>query len=218
MNYAENIIWILIAYLIGSIPTAYLVAKRVRRIDIREHGSGNVGATNVFRVVGKGWGSAVLAIDVFKGWFVTAMLASAARAFPDLSPELRQFLFGAAATIGHTWTPWLRLKGGKGIATSAGALLGIFPFATLVALVIWSACFLIGRYVSLASIIAAGSFPILLLIFYSHMESFATIFLIALLLVGLLIYNHRANMSRLRRGEEPRVNLGQRQNPPPTSF
>ena len=203
----ENIIWIIVAYLIGSIPTGYLVAERVRGIDIREHGSGNIGATNVFRIMGKGWGSTVLIFDIFKGWIVTAMLAPTSGAFDQMSPPLRQFLFGAAAIAGHTWTPWLKLKGGKGIATSAGTLLGIFPVATIVATVIWGACFLIWHYVSLASLIAAASFPLLLILFHRDIESFILILLASIAVVGLLVFNHRANIQRLRRGEEPRVEL-----------
>ncbi|OGW85026.1 MAG: acyl-phosphate glycerol 3-phosphate acyltransferase [Omnitrophica bacterium RIFCSPHIGHO2_02_FULL_46_11] len=212
MNLIQNLVWLIIAYLIGSTPTAYLIAKRVRGIDIREHGSGNVGATNVFRVVGKKWGFTVLAIDIFKGWIVTAILTPISGAFPELSLNLCQLLFGVAAIAGHSWTPWLGLKGGKGIATSAGALLGILPFATLAAFLIWGVCFLIWRYVSLASIVAAASFPILLLIFYSSMSSFPLIFAISLALAALLIYNHTANIKRLKRGEEPRVHFGKSKN------
>lgn len=217
MNSLQNILWLMIAYLIGSVPTAYLVAKRVRGMDIRQHGSGNVGATNVFRVVGKSWGGAVLAIDILKGWLVTAILAGTSGAFSELTPVLRQFLFGAAAITGHTWTPWLKLKGGKGVATSAGVLLGIFPLATILALMIWSACFSIWRYVSLASITAAACFPILLLVFYRHIDSFGTIFLISVFLSALLIYNHRANIQRLREGSESKVNFRTPKNQPPTS-
>ena len=202
-----SVVWIVIAYLIGSLPTAYLITKRVRGIDIRQHGSGNVGATNVFRVVGKGWGSTVLVLDILKGWVVTAVLAPTSGAFMELSPVLRQFIFGAAAIAGHTWTPWLKLRGGKGIATAAGALLGTFPLATWITLLIWGICFLIWRYVSLASIIASAIFPLLVIIFYREVESFPAILTIAVLLAALLIYNHRTNISRLRRGEEPRVNL-----------
>ena len=213
----ENFIWLIIAYLIGSIPTGYLIAEHVRGIDIREHGSGNVGATNVFRVVGKRWGTFVLVIDILKGWVVTALLASSSSAFTGLSVPLRQFLFGAAAIAGHAWTPWLALKGGKGIATSAGALLGIFPLGTILALLIWTVCLIVWRYVSLASIAASASFPLLLLIFYRSIESFAAIFLISTALAGLLIYNHRANIGRLKRGEEPRVHFGKSSGAPPTS-
>ena len=205
MEFIQNVFWVLIAYLIGSIPTGYLVAKQVRGIDIREHGSKNVGATNVFRVVGKGWGITVLIADIFKGWFVTAIIAPTAGAYPGLSLSIKQFLFGAAAIAGHTWNPWLKLKGGKGVATSCGALLGIFPFATILALLIWAVVFIIWRYVSLASIIAAAVFPILLLIFYREISSFGLIFLISIILAGLLIFNHRSNIERLRRGQELRV-------------
>ncbi len=218
MEFVQNIIWIIVAYLIGSIPTGYLVAEHVKGIDIREHGSGNVGATNVFRIMGKKWGSFVLIIDILKGLIATALLAPTSDAFPEISIPLKQFLFGAAAIAGHTWTPWLGLKGGKGIATSAGALIGIFPFATVLAILIWGSCFLIWGYVSLASIVAAATFPILLIIFHRHMVSFPEIFLITLALVALLIYNHRANIGRLRRGEEPRVNfLSKDKKPPSTS-
>src|SRR3989338_2517687 len=117
MDSFRDALWLLVAYLIGSVPTAYIVTRQVRGIDIREHGSGNVGATNVFRVVGKGWGSAVLAIDICKGWFITTFLARTADVFPELPFVLKQFVFGFATIAGHTWTPWLKLKGGKGVAT-----------------------------------------------------------------------------------------------------
>jgi len=208
MEFVQNIFWVLIAYLIGSIPTGYLIAKRVRGVDIREHGSGNVGATNVFRVVGKSWGITVLVIDMLKGWVVTAILAPTSQAYPELGLSIKQFLFGAAAIAGHTWTPWLKLKGGKGVATSCGALFGIFPFATVLALVIWTVVFLIWHYVSLASIIAAISFPLSLLLFYRDVDSFGIVFLISLALSSLLIYNHKSNIERLRRGQELRIQFG----------
>ena len=217
MNFLPNLVWLVIAYLIGSIPTGYLVAKQVRGIDIREHGSGNVGATNVFRVIGKKWGALVLAIDILKGWIVTTLVARTTGVFPELSISLKQLLFGAAAISGHTWTPWLGLKGGKGVAASLGALLGIFPAATVLVLGIWAICFIIWRYVSLASMIAALCYPVLLLLFYREIQSFPLIFLISLLLVALLIYNHRSNISRLKRGEELRFNFGKDKNSSSTS-
>lgn len=210
MEFVQNVFWLLIAYLIGSIPTGYLVAKRMRGVDIREHGSGNVGATNVFRVVGKSWGIAVLAMDILKGWLATAVLAPTSQAYPELGLAVKQFLFGAAAIAGHTWTPWLKLKGGKGVATSCGALLGIFPFATILALAIWTIVFFIWRYVSLASMIAAISFPLSLVLFYREINSFGMVFLISLVLSGLLIYNHKSNIERLRRGQELRIEFGKK--------
>jgi acyl phosphate:glycerol-3-phosphate acyltransferase len=207
MSFINNTVWLLIAYLIGSIPTAYLVGKRVKGIDIREHGSGNVGATNVFRVMGKEWGAFVLTVDVIKGLAVTTLLAISANAFWDLALPLKQLLFGAAAIAGHTWSLWLKLKGGKGVATAAGALLGIFPYAALFAVLVWGGVFVVKRYVSLASMIAAGSFPILLILFHRHIPSFWTIFLISLVLTMVLIYNHRANIERLKAGTEHQVEL-----------
>ncbi len=212
MEFVQNVFWILIAYLIGSIPTGYIIAKRVRGLDIREHGSGNVGATNVFRVVGKTWGIVVLAIDMIKGWLVTAILAPTPNAYPELDLSIKQFLFGAAAITGHTWTPWLKLKGGKGVATACGALLGIFPFATFLALLIWTTVLIIWRYVSLASIVAASSFPFLLLLFYRELNSFGIVFLISLALASLLVYNHKPNIERLRRGQELRIQFGKDKN------
>ncbi len=212
MDLIKNVVWILIAFLIGSIPSGYLIAKKVRGIDIREHGSGNVGATNVFRVVGTNWGIAVFAIDVLKGWLATAILATSSPAYPDLDLVIKQFLFGAAAIAGHTWSPWLKLKGGKGVATSCGALLGIFPFATILTLAVWTAVFLVWRYVSLASIVAASTFPILLLIFYRDINSFGIIFLISLGLSGFLIFNHRSNIERLKKGEELKMKFGKKEN------
>ena len=217
MGSPNNIVWILIAYLIGSIPSAYLITKRVRGIDIREHGSGNVGATNVFRVVGKSWGSVVLLSDFCKGWLVTALLAPAANAFPELAPAVKQLIFGFAAVAGHTWSPWLKLKGGKGVAVSAGSLAGIFPFATALATIIWGICFLIKRYVSLASVVAVGTYPILLLLFHRDADSFGIVFVISLALAALLIYNHRSNLDRLKRGEEPQVSFGPKKDSSPSS-
>ncbi len=202
--------WLVLAFLAGSIPTGYLVAKKARGLDIREHGSGNVGATNVFRVAGKGWGSFVLAADFLKGLIATALLAPLSHAFPELSRPLVQIFFGAAAIMGHTWTPWLGFKGGKGIATSAGALLGIFPLATVLALSVWTVCFLSSGYVSLSSIIAALSFPVLLLLFYRDIEGFGAIFAVSVVLVGLLVFNHRSNLSRIRSGTESRVHFGKK--------
>jgi glycerol-3-phosphate acyltransferase PlsY len=155
----------------------------------------------------------VLAIDILKGWAVTAILAPTSGAFPEAALSLRQVFFGVAAILGHTWSPWLKLKGGKGIAASAGALLGIFPLATLVGTLIWAVMFAVWRYVSLASMIAAACYPFLLLLFHRGIESFALVFVISIALAALLIYNHRANIERIKRGEEPRVPFGKTPTP-----
>ncbi len=205
MIFINNILWALLAFLAGSIPSAYLVAKYVKGIDIREHGSGNVGATNVFRVVGKKWGVVVFLLDALKGWIAAVIIATSPDAFVNLTYPLKQLLFGGAAICGHTFTPWLKFKGGKGVATAAGALLGIFPFATLIAILIWAIAFAISRYVSIASMISAALFPVLLVIFHRSTESFELVFSVCVILAGLLIYNHRSNIRRLFEGREARA-------------
>ena len=131
-----NIIFSLLAgYLIGSVPTAYLVGKLVKGIDIRQHGSGNVGATNVFRVVGKKWGISVLLFDMFKG-FTTAFWVWHLTGSVSNSAFIASLLAGAAAIAGHTWTPWLGFRGGKGVATSLGVLIAITPEAAGIGMLI----------------------------------------------------------------------------------
>lgn len=216
MNLASNFLWLSLAYLLGSIPTGYMVGKRVKKIDIRQHGSGNVGATNVFRVMGKKWGAIVLICDILKGTAATAIIATAPDAFVNLSHPLKQLLFGGAAICGHTFSPWLKFKGGKGVATAAGALLGIFPLAAVSAILVWTVSFLISRYVSISSILAAVCFPVLLLIFDRHVESFGLIFSVSLILAGLIVYNHRANIQRLIDGKENRANFGKKKKNQPS--
>ncbi|OGW79727.1 MAG: acyl-phosphate glycerol 3-phosphate acyltransferase [Omnitrophica bacterium RIFCSPLOWO2_12_FULL_44_17] len=215
MNFVNDFLWIFIAYFIGSVPTAYLVAKRAQGIDIRKHGSGNVGATNVFRVIGKKWGTTVLVVDILKGWIVTAILFYFCDAFQGTSPVLKQLFLGAAAISGHTWSPWLKFKGGKGVATSAGVLLGIFPMATLVAILIWILCFVISRYVSLSSMITAIFFPFLIILYNNGMKSFRTVLAVSIILVLFLVYNHRENIRRLIKGEEHRANWGKKKEKKP---
>lgn len=207
MELISSALGLSLAFLLGSVPTAYLVGKKVRSLDIRQHGSGNVGATNAFRVLGKKWGTFVLITDSLKGWIAASWIAPASGAFPHLNPLLVQILFGAAAIAGHTWTPWLGFKGGKGIATSAGALLGALPDATLAALLIWGICFLTTGYVSLASILAAGIYPFLIILLYRKEEGFEGLLFIGFLLAGFLVYNHRSNIRRLLGGTESKVNL-----------
>lgn len=199
------ILAIALAYLIGSIPTAYLIGKWVRQIDIREHGSGNVGATNVFRVMGKKWGTIALALDIGKGFAVTYLLANY---FEECCSSIPfRLLLGLFTIAGHTWPVWLRFKGGKGVATSCGAFLGIFPKAILCALLVWIVCAFITRYVSVSSIAAAGSFILWLYVFYSNLPSaiFNLSLLISVSLFLFIVFTHRKNISRLQAGEEPKI-------------
>ncbi|PIQ87283.1 MAG: acyl-phosphate glycerol 3-phosphate acyltransferase [Candidatus Omnitrophica bacterium CG11_big_fil_rev_8_21_14_0_20_45_26] len=196
----------ILSYLIGSIPNAFLIGKLVKHIDIREHGSGNVGATNVFRTVGKGWGSLALVLDMSKGLIVSAVIVPLAyRLSSHDSLIIWQLVFGLLAIGGHTWPIWLKFKGGKGVATSCGVFLGIFPLAVLLALLVWIATAVLTRFVSASSMVAAFSFQIFLFLFYRHVSEFRFIMIIAVLLFIFIVYTHRSNITRLIRGTENKI-------------
>jgi glycerol-3-phosphate acyltransferase PlsY len=183
-------------YFLGSIPTGFLWAK-ARGIDIRTVGSGNIGATNVMRALGKGPGITVLLIDAAKG-FLPVWIAP--RMFPDLWSAL-EITCCVCVIAGHNWTCWLRFKGGKGVATSAGALLAFLPLPLLCALGVWVIVFGIWRYVSLASIAAAISIPLATWLITKN--NVLTAFTTALGTVA--IYKHKSNIQRLLAGTENRV-------------
>lgn len=192
---------LLAAFLLGSVPTGYLVG-RLRRIDIRQHGSGNIGATNVLRTLGKPLGILVFVIDALKG--LAAVLVPLWLLGPDV-PAWLPVMAGVAAVAGHNYTPWLGFKGGKGIATSAGVLLGLMPWAVLVVAVVWFAVFSATRYVSLASMLAALALPVAVAGLWSAgIGGNAPLLVFALLLSALAIWRHRSNIGRLRAGTEPR--------------
>ena len=152
----------LAAYLLGSLPTGYLVA-RARGVDIRAHGSGNIGATNVFRILGKPAGIFVLVVDGLKGYAACTWMSDLVLRWfvnPTVAPEAVRILAGVAAILGHNYTCWLRFKGGKGIATSAGVLAAVVPAALAIILVIWIVVFALTKYVSLASISASFALPL----------------------------------------------------------
>ncbi|CEK13428.1 glycerol-3-phosphate 1-O-acyltransferase PlsY [Chthonomonas calidirosea] len=186
------------SYLMGSIPFGYIVVRLLKGVDIRTLGSGNIGMTNVWRICGKGPGLAVFLLDVLKG-ALPPLLASQWH----LS-SLYQVLAGLFAIIGHNYCVWLGFRGGKGIATSAGALIGIAPKVILPEFAVFFAVLLAFRYVSLASISIAIALPIWTALFYPH-DSPRLFFSLA---AGLLaLYRHKPNMQRLRAGTEPRVPL-----------
>lgn len=190
-------------YLLGSIPTGYLVA-RARGVDIRGYGSGNIGATNVFRALGKSAGIFVLLADAAKGALAAGLLpwllARLAAVPAAVSGEGLAIAAGVAAILGHNYTCWLRFKGGKGIATSAGVLLVLMPKGLGLALITWLVVFLVWRYVSLASIAAAAALPVLVWLTGAS----PTLVGIAFVLGALAVYKHRSNLQRLRAGTESR--------------
>src|SRR5215813_11798360 len=194
------------SYLVGSIPFGYL-AGRLAGIDIQQVGSGNVGATNVVRVLGKKYGYPVFVLDVLKGFgaVVIAMLIAPGRPPEWHSPEIFGILAAMSSVLGHLYPPWLKFEGGKGVATSAGALLALTPVATLIGIAIWVSVFWLTRYVSLASITAAIILPIVILVVRSHDQNNGKPLLIASACVAaVVIWRHRSNLSRLMRGTEPR--------------
>src|ERR1700719_4507219 len=199
--------WLLIvilSYLIGSIPSGYLVARR-QGIDIRQHGSKNIGATNVLRVMGKKWGYLVFVCDSFKG-FLAVKLGFLIAAHFLQSPVLGGVIAAIACILGHNYTLWLWFKGGKGVATSGGVILALFPIAIVCCLaLVWIGVFYAGKYVSLASIAAAVALPVaVFLIVAKTGEEFWTLFGFSLLSCALAIWRHQANIVRLMKGTESR--------------
>lgn len=194
------------AYFCGSIPSAYIIGRLVKKVDIRQHGSGNVGASNVFRVVGKKWGILVLVTDVLKGFLSVALIARwGYEQHPMFSKSLYLLLIGISAVAGHNWTLFLNFHGGKGVATSLGVGLGLLPKAALMALGVWILVLIPFGYIAVSSMVAAISFPFWVWLLYRSIEGFAGIFFISILLALLITCMHRANIKRLLTGNENRV-------------
>jgi glycerol-3-phosphate acyltransferase PlsY len=205
-----ELIWIfsgvVISYLIGSMPTALWVGKAFFGIDIREHGSGNSGATNTFRVLGKKAGTAVLLIDVIKG--LTA--ASLVRYFDFVDPGTVRFvnlqlLFGLSSVLGHIFPIYANFKGGKGIATLLGMVIGIHYLSALVCMMLFIAILFSTRYVSLSSIMAAVAFPLIAILIYKNEEPFFIAFGIAAAIM--VVMTHQKNIIRLVAGNENKAKL-----------
>jgi len=202
MGYFILFLGFVAAYIIGSIPTAYIFGRVFKGIDIREYGSGNVGATNVFRVIGKGPGIIVLIIDIIKGFICATYLASGFLYLaPVTRPELYRILVGLSAIAGHNWTLFLKFKGGKGVAASAGVVIGLIPKIFWLGFMVWLITFFITGFVSLSSIVAVISVPIFTLAFGEPAE--IVIFMCILCLI--IVYKHKPNIKRLARGEEKRI-------------
>lgn len=190
--------WLLLlaSYLLGAVPTSFLVARAARGIDLREHGSGNLGATNAFRVLGWKAATPIFIFDIFKGWLPAALFplwdGAAGWGWP--------LAYGAAAIVGHVFSIYVGFRGGKGVATGAGVFLALAPLAVLAGLVVWGTLVLTTGYVSVASIAAAAVLPIVVL----AVQGAGPVFYLALALAVFVIYAHRSNVRRLRHGEEHR--------------
>jgi len=197
------LISVVIGYLLGSIPSGYLVGK-CRGIDIRQHGSGNIGATNVVRTLGRPWGVLVFLLDVLKGIVAVQLamrgLACAAGSCP-LSADQLGIVAGMGCFLGHCFPVWLGFKGGKGVATGAGILIGLTPWTAAIGLLIWVIVYYSSRYVSLASIIAALSLPVIV---WGLKRQIDIVFWFTLVISALAIWRHRTNIQRLLAGTESR--------------
>ena len=200
------ILIVVISYFLGSLPSGFLVG-RLSGIDIRDHGSGNIGATNVLRVLGKPCGFVVFFIDALKGLLAVrfALFLARADARTAAFAEVFGILAAAICIAGHSFPVWLKFRGGKGAATSAGAIFGVMPLAAAVIFAVWIWVFFTTRYVSVASIVGAVSLPFAVaVLLYFHLVHSVVLLYFSIATTVLVVWRHRSNIGRLRNGTEPR--------------
>ena len=201
----ENILALLGAYLLGSIPTAVWIGKYFYNIDVREYGSGNAGATNVFRVLGKKAGVPVLLIDVLKGFLAVSLAYTSA--YPiNSNPFINlQLVLGIASLVGHIFPVFASFRGGKGIATLLGMAIGIDYALALACIALFLLVLLLTKYVSLSSILATVSFPVFAIFFFKRDEPLLIAFGIVAIII--VVLTHQKNIKKLWEGEENKANL-----------
>ena len=205
-HFIPILILILSAYLIGAIPTSVWVGRIFYRIDIRDYGSGNAGATNFMRVLGLRIGVLVLIFDIFKGWAAVSVIRLSGAFLPGTNQFLNlQIIMGIIAVIGHIYPVFVGFRGGKGVATIFGVLLALHPIATLCAGGVFIISLIISRYVSISSMLAGLSFPIWIMIVFN--SPFLYLRLFSLMVSVLLIITHMKNIKKLIRGEEKKASF-----------
>ena len=209
----SNLITLIGAYLLGSIPSAVWIGMIFFKIDVREYGSGNAGATNTFRILGWKAGIPVLAIDILKGWACVKLLVVILAKFNFVMEGSVEYMnvqlgSGIACLMGHIFPIYAGFRGGKGVATLLGLMLGIHPGAADICILIFIFCLLITHYVSVSSMVAGVSFPFLLI--YGFHNNFLILNLFAMLIATLVVVTHQKNIERLFRGAEPQVKLFKR--------
>jgi glycerol-3-phosphate acyltransferase PlsY len=205
------------AYLLGSIPSGYLLMRFVRKQDIRSLGSGNIGATNVLRSGAKGLGAATFLFDLLKGVIAVMVGARlAAIGFPPLQVHSAEALAAVCAVLGHMFPIWLGLRGGKGVATAFGVFVVLAPWAALGSLAIFIVVFAVGRFVSLASILSAAAFPLLAWLVAPYSRT-PIVFGVIVFVAALIVIKHAQNIQRLMTGTEYRFGSGEKNDGDPSS-
>jgi len=204
-------ILVIIAYLIGSIPTSVWVSKRIFNIDIRNYGSGNAGATNTFRVLGSKWGSFVMLVDVTKGVVATSLYVLTPF---YLSNELARtnfmIILGLASVVGHIFPIWAEFKGGKGVATLLGMAIAIQPMVAAICLLVFAITLITTRFVSLSSMLAGIAFMVLILFIFKEQDTMYRVF--AIIVALMVVITHQKNIGRLLNGTEHKVPLFKNRN------
>jgi glycerol-3-phosphate acyltransferase PlsY len=200
----KEVLFILFAYLIGSIPTAVWISRYFFGVDIRDYGSGNAGATNTFRVLGSKWGCIVMSVDVLKGVVATSLYILLPFYMHNEWDRTNLMVgLGLAAVVGHIFPLWADFRGGKGVATLFGMILAIQPLVALYCVGVFLLCLYLTRFVSLSSILASIAFAVLILFIFNEKEPLYRAFAIAVAL--LVILTHQKNISRLLRGSESKI-------------
>jgi len=199
---------ILVSYFVGGFPTALVTGKVFRGIDIRQHGSGNAGATNAFRVLGWKIALPVMIVDVLKGTFATLVISKLALGAVGWPPTAVELVCGVAAVFGHIWTPYAGFRGGKGVGTALGVMIGLAPLAMLFAAVLWLAVVMFTGYVSVGSMLGAVSVPffVALAAKLQHQPVDRVTLGATVFLAVLIVFTHRSNIRRLLAGTENRFN------------
>lgn len=200
----KEVLLIILAYLIGSVPTALIISKRFFDIDIRDYGSGNMGATNTFRVLGSKYGSIVMVADMLKGMAAVGLFNFLPHYLHNELDRTNLMIgLGLAAVLGHIFPIWAQFRGGKGVATLFGMILAIQPIIAVCCIAVFISVLFLTRYISLSSILAGVALPICVLWIYNEQEVFYRVFAVAV--ACLVVLTHQKNISRLLKGNESRV-------------
>jgi glycerol-3-phosphate acyltransferase PlsY len=209
MDWILKVASIFIAYILGSIPTSIWVGKIFYNVDVREHGSGNAGATNTFRVLGARAGFPVFIIDMLKGFGAVKLLYLTDFYIPETGSFVNfQLVLGLTAMIGHIFPLFASFRGGKGVATLTGVVLALHPLATLFTFAVFFITLLISKFVSLSSMVAAFTFPFILIFAFS--DTTPSLIIFSMIIAVLMLFTHQKNIERLIKGEESKFKVKRR--------